>query len=140
MRRRKLKITMAAALWLAAGLSGGAATAQAPTPQYDPRTAFSETDTNKDGVVDHVEFEERMTQVFLRADSNKDGVLTSTEAATTLVETANLGKADSNHDGTLTLHEFTRARMLDYEQTDTNDDGVLELDEVVTVWEKTPQK
>ena len=114
--------------------------AQASNPTYDPRTAFSESDFNHDGQIDHVEFDERMTDVFYHADANKDGVLSANECRATLVQTDNLEAADSNHDGKLTLHEFARAREVDFEQADTNDDGVLKLDEVVTIYERPAKK
>ena len=126
-------------------LVSGAAFAQAAQPAakptYDPRTAFTETDTNHDGAVDREEFEQRLTEVFYAADVNKDGTLSSQEVTATLVQTESLGAADSNHDGKLTLHEFLRARSQDFEQADTNDDGLLEVDEVVNAYEtRQPQK
>jgi Ca2+-binding EF-hand superfamily protein len=134
----------AAALLLAAVLTDGAAHAQAtkPTgkPKYDPRTAFSEADSNRDGAIDREEFGQRMTEVFYTADVNKDGTLSSEEVTATLVQTENLSAADSNHDGKLTLHEFLRARSKDFEQADSNGDGLLELDEVVNAYEKRQQK
>jgi Ca2+-binding EF-hand superfamily protein len=114
--------------------------AQVNNPSYDPRTAFSESDFNHDGQIDHVEFDERMTDVFFHADANKDGVLSPNECRATLVQSESLDTVDSNHDGTLTLHEFTRAREVDFEQADTNDDGVLKIDEVVTIYERPSKK
>lgn len=111
------------------------ARAQTPTPAYDPRAAFAETDANHDGAIDHEEFIERMTEVFYRADVNKDGKLGPEEVQATLVQTSNLSNADSNKDGSLTLHEFIRARLKDYDRVDTNGDGLLEIDEVVSVYE-----
>jgi Ca2+-binding EF-hand superfamily protein len=109
-------------------------------PSYDPRTAFSESDFNHDGQIDHAEFDERMTDVFFHADANKDGVLSPNECRATLVQSESLDTTDSNHDGTLTLHEFMRAREVDFEQADTNDDGVLKIDEVVTIYERPSKK
>lgn len=120
---------------LAALLVATAAYAQASAPKYDPQAAFREADTNRDGAVDHAEFETRMTEVFFFADTNKDGFLSQTEASVTLVQTDNLPAADTNKDGKTTVHEFTRASMQDYEQADTNDDGLLELDEVVGAYQ-----
>jgi Ca2+-binding EF-hand superfamily protein len=143
-RRGGVEAVCAGALLLVGILGGGTACAQTvpPTgkPSYDPRTAFSETDTNHDGAIDREEFEARMTEVFYAADVNKDGTLSAEEVTVTLVQTENLTSADSNHDGKLTLHEFLRARSRDFEQTDTNGDGLLEVDEVVSVYEKRPQK
>jgi hypothetical protein len=124
------------AILLAAALRPAPVRAQAAKPPYDPRVAFSETDTNHDGAIDRDEFDERMTNVFFLADTNKDGTLSPAECAATLVQTGNLGTADSNHDGRLTLHEFLRARARDFDRVDTNADGLLELDEVIVVFEK----
>ena len=135
MRRTQLAV---AALWFS--VATAAASAQTPTPAYDPRAAFAETDTNHDGAIDHAEFIERMTEVFFRADADKDGKLTPAEVSATLVQTSNLADADSNHDGSLTLHEFMRARMKDYDQVDTNGDGLLEIDEVVSAYETKAKK
>jgi hypothetical protein len=129
---------VAMASWLA--LTGSVAWGQAEKPTYDPRSAFTESDVNRDGQVDRVEYDQRMTEVYYHADVNKDGTLSATEAGATLVQTENIGVADTNRDGKLTLHEFTRTHVVDFEQTDTNDDGVLELDEVVTVYENDPKK
>lgn len=137
MTARRAYVALAMAVLLPAGMAGGQ-TAPANTPTYDPRTAFSETDTNHDGAVDHAEFTERMTEVFYAADTDKDGGLSITEIQATLVETGSHGKADTNHDGKDTLHEFLRARAVDYEEADTNDDGLLQLDEVIKAYQKAP--
>ena len=127
------------ALGLSVGMAQGQTGAPATTPKYDPRTAFSEADTNHDGAIDREEFVERMTEVFYAADVNKDGTLSVEEVKATLVQTESISAADSNHDGKLTLHEFLRARSTDFDQADTNADGLLELDEVINAYEK-PQK
>ena len=136
---RANRLAVAAALWLAAGLAGSRADAQPSQPAYDPRVAFSETDTNHDGAVDHEEFDDRMADVFFLADVNRDGNLSPAECTATLVQTENLADADSNHDGQLTLHEFMRVRLKEYDRADTNADGLLELDEVVGAFEQRKQ-
>jgi hypothetical protein len=136
--RNPPRLLIAIALWLVMPLAATRTDAQAK-PTYDPHAAFSETDTNHDGAVDHEEFVDRMSDVFLMADVNKDGKLSASECSATLVQTENLSAADSNHDGQLTLHEFMRARMKDYDQADTNSDGLLEIDEVVNAYERGKQ-
>lgn len=118
-----------AMLFSAAMLSAAPAQAQAPAAPYDAQTAFRQTDTNRDGAIDHGEYETRMSEVFFHADVNKDGKLTVEESAVTLVET-NPASGDSNHDGTLSMHEFSRERHQDFEQADTNDDGLLQPGEI----------
>jgi Ca2+-binding EF-hand superfamily protein len=124
---------------LLAGAVAGPAGAQATRPTYDPRAAFSETDTNQDGAVDYEEFTDRMAEVFFLADTNKDGALSPAECSATLVQTENLTAADSNHNGQLTMHEFMRVRLKEYDKVDTNADGLLELEEVVDVYERPKQ-
>jgi len=134
--RVEIAAGLAAGALLASVLSAVPALAQTARPQYDPRAAFSETDTNHDGAIDHEEFDDRMADVFYLGDVNRDGVLSPAECSATLVQSENLTSADSNHDGGLTLHEFMRVREREYDRVDTNADGLLELDEVVTVFEK----
>jgi hypothetical protein len=102
--------------------------AQAPE-MYDAQEAFRQSDGNRDGAIDHGEYETRISEVFFFCDTDKDGRLTEQESALTLVETDHAG-ADSNGDGTLSMHEFSRQRHADFEQADTDDDGLLQLDEV----------
>jgi len=115
-----------------------AARAEGPQPTYDPRAAFAETDTNRDGTIDRWEFYNRTVEVFYRADANKDGVLTADEI-TLLPFPNDMRDADSNHDGRITLNEFLRVRELDFEAADRDKDGVLSLDEVVSIYEVKPK-
>ena len=93
-------------------LAAGRTFAEDPTPKEkygDPHQAFAQADTNRDGVIDHAEYQERITEIFFFADKNKDG--------------------------RVSLHEFLRVRFKDFEKADKNDDGVLEIDEVVATYE-----
>jgi Ca2+-binding EF-hand superfamily protein len=126
-------VTLACTIGL---LLGSAAAAQTPAPAYDPRAAFAQADTNKDGYIDYEEFIARMTEVYYLHDTNRDGSLSVEEARATLTETGNLDDADTNGDGHLTLHEFLRARLQDFNDADTNNDGLLSLEEVLVVYEK----
>jgi len=107
------------------------ARADDPAKKYEPRAAFGESDTNHDGVVDHEEFQERITEVFYSADTNKDGVLDAVELKQ-LTFPDDFKKDAAGH---VTLHEFLRVRFHDYEVTDKSHDGVLEIDEVVEAYE-----
>jgi Ca2+-binding EF-hand superfamily protein len=121
------------------GLSA-AAVAQTPVaaPAYDPRVAFAETDTNKDGAVDYHELIERITEVYYFNDTDKDGRLEPGEGTAVLVVTDHLLGADGDGDGHLTVHELLRARLQSFTVADTNKDGLLSVDEVVTVYESKP--
>lgn len=102
--------------------------------QYDPRVAFTETDLNHDGVIDHAEFQERITYVFFRADGNKDGFLDVTELKQ-LTFPEDFTDDDKDKDGRVSLREFLRVRFHDFEVADTDHDGVLEVDEVVAAFD-----
>jgi Ca2+-binding EF-hand superfamily protein len=105
---------------------------------YDPRAAFAESDTNKDGSIDLAEFHARLVEVFYNADTNKDGVLDIDEYKR-LPLSGDFEEADADHNGSLTLHEFIRIRYREFEAADKNDDGELSVDEVVAAYEGRPQ-
>jgi Ca2+-binding EF-hand superfamily protein len=116
-------------LWLAAPVG-----AVDTPPSQDPRTAFAETDTDKNGVIDYGEFNARIVEVFYFADANKDGTL-SPEEQGKLIFAEDFTEADKDKNGNLSLREFLRVRFAGFEKVDTNDDGVLTIDEVVSAWE-----
>ncbi len=123
-----------------AGAMLTAATARAAEPSsYDPRAAFAESDTGRDGSIDRGEFYNRINEVFYRADANKDGYLVSEEIAR-LTFPDDMKTADSNHDARISVHEFIRVRDLDFESADRNKDGVLTVDEVVGAYEVKGQR
>ena len=103
-------------------------------PKHDPRVAFSETDINQDGVVDHAEFQMRITEVFFSADRNKDGFLDPQELKQ-LAFPDDFTADDKDRDGRVSMREFLRVRFHDYDVADVDDDGVLSLDEVVAAFE-----
>ena len=108
---------------------------RAPKEKYvDPRAAFAEADTNHDGVIDHEEYQERITEVFFFADKNKDGWLDAEELQV-LVFPDDFKADDKDKDGRVSMREFLRVRFRDFTKADTNDDGVLEIDEVVATYE-----
>ena len=115
--------------------AGSVAAQQAPAPVSDPRSAFAATDKNKDGVIDHAEFQERITEVFYFADKDKNGLAKKGELHV-FDEDELFAEADKNGDGQLSLREFVAARFVLFEEADTNKDGVLSLDEVVAEFEK----
>ncbi len=100
----------------------------------DPRAAFEQSDTNHDGVIDHEEYQARITEVFFFADKNKDGWLEPDELDV-LVFADDFKADDKDRDGRVSMREFLRVRFRDFAKADTNDDGVLELDEVVATYE-----
>ena len=95
---------------------------------------LAETDTNKDGVVDHLEFQMRIEEVFFSADRNKDGFLDAEELKQ-LAFPDDFTDDDKDRDGRVSMREFLRVRFHDYDVADTNHDGVLSLDEVVAAFE-----
>jgi Ca2+-binding EF-hand superfamily protein len=115
-------------------LGPAAGLAQATLPAYDPRSAFTETDRNGDGAVDHEEFIDRITEVFFIADKDKDGRLSVAEVEVALVRTENVDAADSDDDGAISLHEFRRARLTDFDAADADDSGTLSVTEVVDAY------
>ena len=115
------------------------ARAHAQTAPYDPRVTFTETDLNQDGVIDHAEFQERLSFVFYRADTNKGGFLDPIELKQ-LVFPEEFTADDKDKDGRVSMREFLRVRFHDFDVADTNHDGVLSDDEVVAAFEGTKQR
>ena len=121
-------------------VAAGLALAGSPTRgddaarKHDPRAAFAEADTNRDGVVDRAEFQARITEVFYSADRNKDGFL-DPEELKQLAFPDDFTADDKDRDGRVSMREFLRVRFHDFDAADTNDDGVLSLDEVVAAFE-----
>ena len=101
---------------------------------YDPRAAFAEVDTNKDGQIDIEEFHMRLVEIFYNADTNKDGVLSVDEYGR-LPFSGAFKAADANGDGRISLPEFVTIRFRQFEEADTNHDYQLSVDEVVTAYE-----
>jgi hypothetical protein len=128
---RQRELTLGLLLGL---LAASTATAQTGTSQYDPRAAFAETDTNRDGVVDHDEFIMRVTEVFYRADVDRNGTLSPAEDSAAMVQTDELIVADTDKNGALSLHEFRRARLRDYDTADADASGTLSVTEVVDAY------
>jgi Ca2+-binding EF-hand superfamily protein len=112
-------------------LLAGAAAAQAPA--YDAREAFTQSDADHDGQVDHEEFIERVTEVYFHSDRDKNGMLNGAELDAATLQTADIDVVDVNKDGTATLHEFRRQRLRAFDAADTDDNGTLSASEVTTV-------
>ena len=117
----------------------GAVWAQGPAKPYDPRAAFAEVDTNRDGQIDIEEFHVRLVEVFYRADTNKDGFLSVDEYGQ-LPFSGVFKAADTNGDGRISLPEFVTIRFRQFEDADTNHDYQLSVDEVVTAYEGGKQQ
>jgi Ca2+-binding EF-hand superfamily protein len=114
---------------------GVAAQQQPPVPVTDPRSAFEATDKNRDGEIDHAEFQNRITEVFYFADKDKDGLAKSGELQV-FDEVELFERADKNGDGKLSLKEFVAARFEAFDEADTDHSGTLSVDEVVAEFER----
>jgi Ca2+-binding EF-hand superfamily protein len=117
----------------------GAGWAQGRATPYDPRAAFAEVDTNKDGQIDIEEFHVRLVEVFYKADTNKDGFLSVDEYGR-LPFSGPFKAADTTGDGRISLPEFVTIRFRQFEEADTNHDYQLSVDEVVTAYEGGKQQ
>jgi len=135
-----MRLILLSVLTVGAGvaLSGGVR-AEDQGAGYDPRQAFAETDTDRDGEIDLAEFHARVVDVFYIADTNKDGSL-SPEEYQRLPFSADFKNADINGDGKISLHEFVANRFLQFQAADTNHDGELSLDEVLTAYKGRTKK
>jgi Ca2+-binding EF-hand superfamily protein len=123
-------VMLAAALVLART----ATAADGDPRKQDPRAAFAETDLNRDGAVDHAEFQERIHFIFFAADGNKDGFLDATELKQ-LAFPEDFTANDKDKNGRVSMREFLRVRFNDFTVADQNDDGVLAVEEVVDAYE-----
>jgi hypothetical protein len=124
-----------AMLTLATGLLFAASGARAEeAPKYDPRGAFAETDANRDGAVDHGEFQVRIVEIFYGADADKDGFLDPRELKR-LTFPDDFTDDDKDRNGRVSLREFLRVRFHDYEVADGDRDGALSSEEVVAAFE-----
>jgi Ca2+-binding EF-hand superfamily protein len=128
--RATTMMMLAAALVLARTASGG----DPDSRKYDPHAAFAETDVNKDGVIDHAEFQERMNYIFFAADGNKDGHLDVAELKQ-LTFPEDFTDNDKDKNGRVSMREFVRVRFHDFTVADKDDDGVLSEQEIVDAFE-----
>ena len=120
-------------LAIAGLLMATAALADGPG-SYNPRTAFSQSDTDRSGAVDRRELYDRCVEVFYHADGDRDGFLV-VEEARRLPHVADLKTGDSDRDGRLSVNEYVRLRDLEFEAADGDKDGELTVDEVVEAWQ-----
>ena len=127
---RSLAIALASIALLLVHAPAGA---QSSAP-YDPKAAFAETDTNKDGLIDQDEMYQRIVDVFYHADTNKDGYLT-VEEYQRLPFPGDFKAADKNGDGRISLREYLLVREQAFDAADANHDKELTLEEVITVYE-----
>jgi len=125
-------------LMAAATLVSASAVRADEASKYDPKSAFEESDENKDGKIDPAELYARLTEVFYLNDVNRDGFLDVTEYDAAIVRPGSFDQTDTNHDGKISLQEFYRDRATLWEQADTDHDRALTFEEVEQAW--TPAK
>jgi hypothetical protein len=115
--------------------AGGIAAQQGSPPSHDPRAAFAATDKNRDGEIDHAEFQARITEVFYFADKDKDGLVQKGELKT-FDEEELFEEEDRNGDGKLSLKEFVAARFEAFDEADSDESATLSVEEVVAEFER----
>jgi Ca2+-binding EF-hand superfamily protein len=131
--RPTVKIMVRSGALLLVALSIAVAAGADAPGTYDPRSAFSQSDTDHSGAIDRRELYDRSVEVFYHADDNKDGVLV-VEEFRDLPRGDDLKPGDSDRDGRLTVNEYVRIRDLEFESADGDKDGELTVDEVVEAW------
>ena len=94
----------------------------------DADTAFAEADTDSNGRIDHVEFHQRMVEVFYFADRDRDGYLAGTEIEQT--GRSNPAAGDANADGKVSMKEMIDDAFDRFDAGDLNDDEGLDIEEV----------
>lgn len=100
----------------------------ASAPAEEAARSFSESDRNRDGVVDRQETERRALQVFSFADNDKNAYL-SRDEYDSLVLDEPLSLADADRDGRVSTREFVMLRQREFDAADKNHDGVMSEDE-----------
>jgi Ca2+-binding EF-hand superfamily protein len=104
------------------------AAGHASAPAEEAARSFSESDRNRDGVVDRQEMERRALQVFSFADNDKNAYL-SRDEYDSLVLDEPLSLADTDRDGRVSTREFVMLRQREFDAADKNHDGVMSEDE-----------
>jgi Ca2+-binding EF-hand superfamily protein len=119
--------------------STGADAQQTAAPS-DVTVAFTETDSNGDGVIEIDEYYRRLVDVFFLGDANRDGYLTEEEFVKVVLQKEDFAELDKSQEGKLSKREFIAARLPVYLVIDTDDDGVLSLTEVTAAYEGRVKK
>jgi Ca2+-binding EF-hand superfamily protein len=116
------------------------ADAQQSTAPSEVTVAFTETDSNGDGVIEIDEYYRRLVDVFFLGDANRDGYLTEDEFVKVVLQKEDFAELDKSQEGKLSKREFIAARLPVYLVIDTDDDGVLSLSEVTAAYEGRVKK
>lgn len=131
-----MKMTLAAALALAAGCFALPAAAQG----FGQMQGLMQADANGDGAISRAEAQAARAAMFDRLDANHDGVLSSDEInAGSGAEGGGrmmsmmLSRADSNGDGRVSREEFLSRPQRLFDRFDANHDDVLEPSELAAM-------
>jgi hypothetical protein len=108
-------------------LTLGAAALPGAARADDTESEHDATDTNDDGVINRVEFNVLLIDIYYRADENRDGKLSRAELEK--VEPGVFDAANVDKDDQLTLREYQNARRRDFEAADADNDGNVTLTE-----------
>jgi len=95
----------------------------------DSKRIFEIVDTNKDGLVDRIEYRLNKMDIFFSRDKNRDRHLSREELSN--MSAATFGAVDKDGDNLISAFEFNQADISKFEAIDLNDDGSITFDEFV---------
>ncbi len=95
----------------------------------DSKRIFEIVDTNKDGLVDRIEYRLNKMDVFFSRDKNRDKKLSREELSN--ISAATFSAIDKDGDNLMSAFEFNQADIAKFDAVDQNDDGSITLNEFI---------
>ena len=96
----------------------------------DSKRIFEIVDTNKDGIVNRIEYRIKKMDIFFSRDKNRDRNLNREELSK--MSTATFSAVDKDGDNLISAFEFNQADISKFEAVDLNNDGSITFDEFVS--------